>query len=229
MKRIFSISLFVIAFGVALLPNLSFAQGMMGYWGSTLNSSVVQDQEQEEQEGKQFLDGLSNKTTSCAQLQDADFEMIGEYFMGQSIGDTTRHIAMNERMKSMIGEQGEEQMHIAWGKRGSACDTSAVFPPESIGFMPMMLGGWSSPTDINQGSYSMMNFGFAPFGGFGWLFMLIFWGLVILAIIAVVRYGLGKGRMYGGYAKSPLEILQERYAKGEIDKKEFDVRKKDLV
>jgi putative membrane protein len=67
----------------------------------------------------------------------------------------------------------------------------------------------------------MMNFGFIPFGGFGWIFMFIFWGLIIWAIIVLVRGGLGKD-------KSPFEILKERYAKGEINKKEFEEKKKDL-
>ena len=36
--------------------------------------------------------------------------------MGQSIGDTARHITMNEMMKRMMGDKGEEQVHTAWGK-----------------------------------------------------------------------------------------------------------------
>ncbi|OGI68842.1 hypothetical protein A3A05_02400 [Candidatus Nomurabacteria bacterium RIFCSPLOWO2_01_FULL_41_12] len=83
----------------------------------------------------------------------------------------------------------------------------------------------------------MMNFGFTPFGGFSWIFMFIFWGFIIWAIVALVRGGFGKGHMCGhdhgndmlGKDKSPLEILKERYAKGEIDKKEFEDRKKDLL
>ena len=80
-----------------------------------------------------------------------------------------------------------------------------------------------------------MNFGFMPFGGFGWIFMVIFWGLVIWAIISLMRGDFGKGHMCGhdhgdehGKDKSPMEILKERYAKGEIDKKEFEDKKKDL-
>ena len=102
--------------------------------------------------------------------------------------------------------------------------------------MKSMMGGWSSPTGLNQGNNSMMNFGFMPFGGFGWIFMFVFWGLIIWAIIALVRGGFGNSHMCGhdhgvdthGKDKSPLEILKERYAKGEIDKKEFEERKKDL-
>ncbi|MEK7564897.1 MAG: SHOCT domain-containing protein [Patescibacteria group bacterium] len=82
----------------------------------------------------------------------------------------------------------------------------------------------------------MMNFGFTPFGGFGWIFMVVFWGLIIWAIIALIRGSFGRGHMCGhdhgdnthGKDKSPLEILKERYAKGEIDKKEFEERKEDL-
>ena len=82
----------------------------------------------------------------------------------------------------------------------------------------------------------MMNFGYGAIGGFGWIFMIVFWGLVIWAIVALVRGNFGNGHGCGhdhgdgahGKDKSPLDILKERYAKGEIDKKEFDERKKDL-
>src|SRR4030042_5484262 len=109
-----------------------FAQGMVGFPSSSPDNAAIQSQQQEEQEGKQFLDNLNNKTVTCSQLNDSDFEKIGEYFMGQSIGDISRHIVMNNMMKSMMGETGEEQMHIAWGKRGGSCDTAAAFPSAGI-------------------------------------------------------------------------------------------------
>lgn len=67
------------------------------------------------------------------------------------------------------------------------------------------------------------NFGYGAMGGFGWIFMIVFWGLVIWAVVALVRGGGAHGK-----DKSPLEILKERYAKGEIDQKEFEEKKKDL-
>ena len=77
------------------------------------------------------------------------------------------------------------------------------------------------------------NFGYGAMGGFGWIFMVVFWGLVIWAVVVLIRGNFGKGYLtYGddahGKDKSPLDILKERYAKGEIDKKEFEERKKDL-
>ncbi len=231
MKKIFFITTFIFVFGFSLLPSFSFAQGMMGFPSSSSDSAAIQSQQQEEQEGKQFLDNLKNKTFTCLQLKDADFEKIGEYFMGQSIGDTSRHIAMNEMMKSMMGEQGEEQMHTAWGKRGSGCDTSAAFPSQGIGFMPMMqmmMGGWSSPFGSNNSTNNMMNFGFGSFGGFGWIFMILWWVLIIAGIVALIKWLSGQSRSTHDHEKSPLEILKERYAKGEIDRKEFEDKKKDL-
>jgi putative membrane protein len=231
MKKIFFITTFIFVFGFALLPSFSFAQGMMGFPSSSSDSAAIQSQQQEEQEGKQFLDNLNNKTITCLQLKDADFEKIGEYFMGQSIGDTSRHIAMNEMMKSMMGKQREEQMHIVWGKRSSGCDTSAAFPSQGIGFMPMMqmmMGGWSSPFGSNQSNNSIMNFGLTPFGGFGWIFMILWWVLIIAGIVALIKWLTNQSRSIRDHEKSPLEILKERYAKGEIDKKEFEDKKKDL-
>ncbi len=209
--------------GLALVVSGTvFAQGMMGFQSLSSDNATTQSQQQEEQEGKKFLDDLSGKTIACSQLKDAAFDKIGEYFMGQSIGDTSRHIAMNGMMKSMMGEQGEEQMHIAWGKRGSGCDTSAAFSSQVSGFMPMM--------QMMTGGWPMMNFGFSSFGGLGWIFMIFWWMLIIVGIAAFIRWVIGQSRgSYHHDKSSSLEILKERYAKGEIDRKEFEDKKKDLV
>jgi len=94
--------------------------------------------------------------------------------------------------------------------------------------------------------YNMGDFGFL-----GVLLMVVFWTLVIWAVVALVRYLAGgehyrsvHGRMgCCGHDKMPdheskmpglpdnhaMEILKERYAKGDISKEEFETKKKDLM
>jgi len=57
----------------------------------------------------------------------------------------------------------------------------------------------------------------------------LFWALVILAIAALVKSLLG-GSATGGReaAKTALDILQERYARGEIGREEFEQKQRDL-
>jgi len=56
--------------------------------------------------------------------------------------------------------------------------------------------------------------------------MLLFWGLVIAGLVLVVRWLLDPGK----HARfvTALEILKQRYAKGEINKEEFEAKKQDL-
>src|SRR5262249_10795434 len=58
------------------------------------------------------------------------------------------------------------------------------------------------------------------------LMMLIFWGLVIAGLVGGLRWLVGQGRPGG--RDEALEILRQRYARGEIDKQEFETRKRDL-
>ena len=80
----------------------------------------------------------------------------------------------------------------------------------------------------------MMGWGGYGYGGYGmgligWLFMLLFWGLIIVGLVLVVRWLWDRGRPAGGGSDAPLEILKRRYARGEINKEEFDRTKKDLL
>lgn len=58
------------------------------------------------------------------------------------------------------------------------------------------------------------------------LMMLVFWGLIIAGMVIGLRWLIGQGRVSG--RDEAMDILRQRYAKGEIDKQEFDARARDL-
>jgi len=67
-------------------------------------------------------------------------------------------------------------------------------------------------------------------GGMGWPWpmMFIFWIVVIAGIVYFVRSA-SAGRGRGSSVESALDILKKRYAKGEINKDEFEKIKKDIL
>jgi len=193
------------------------AQMMGGFSNAAVDwNEVVEHTAREEREGKELWNKLQTKEVACENLDDEQFGVLGEYFMGQMAGDS--HAAMNAMMIQAHGEEGEEQIHIVMGKRFSGCDTSAAFPAISGGWMPMMNMMWGG-----------VNFGFLPFGGFGWIFMILWWVLIIAGIVALIKWLASQSRGTHNHEKYALEVLKERYAKGEIDKKEFEDKKKDLT
>src|SRR3972149_7614316 len=213
MKRI---NLFIII-GILIFSGFMFTQ--------QVSAQTDDHTAREEAEGKVIWEKLQAKELGCQDLSDDEFGALGEYYMGQMRGDS--HEAMNEMMTRVHGEEGEEQIHIVMGKRLSGCDTSAVFSTEGGGWMPMMQmmwGGWSSPLG-NNATNNMMNFG--GFGFFGWIFMLLWWALIIAGIVALVKWIAGQTKSGAG-GKSALDILKESYAKGEIDKSEFEEKKRAL-
>jgi putative membrane protein len=58
------------------------------------------------------------------------------------------------------------------------------------------------------------------------LFMLLFWGAVIVGIVLGIRWLISQGK--ASQSDSALEILRQRYARGEINKDEFEAKKRDL-
>ena len=73
------------------------------------------------------------------------------------------------------------------------------------------------------------NLGGMGFGGFGlgWTFMIIFWALVILGVVYLIRYLPGNNRKEV-CEETVEDILRKRFASGEITKDEFDEKIKIL-
>lgn len=68
-----------------------------------------------------------------------------------------------------------------------------------------------------------------PMWWWGWAMMammFLFWVLFIVGLVVGIRWLLGKGNE--PKQDSAIEILRQRYARGEINKEEFEAKKKDL-
>jgi putative membrane protein len=93
--------------------------------------------------------------------------------------------------------------------------------------LPLVWGGFSGW----RGGWGMMGPGMM--GGFGWgwlpLLVIVFWGLVIWGIVAAVRSASGRRGCDRSTTESALEVLKRRYAQGEIKKKEYEEKKRDLL
>jgi len=63
------------------------------------------------------------------------------------------------------------------------------------------------------------------FGPLIWLFL---FGLLIVGVVALLRRSGNLGDVPRSRSQTPREILDERFAKGEIDKDEYEDRRKTL-
>lgn len=78
---------------------------------------------------------------------------------------------------------------------------------------PGIMGGWGS-------------------GWFGGIFMIIFWILIVVGLVFLIKWliqSINRRQIGDAGGNRALEILKERYARGEMDRNEFERMKTDLV
>ena len=66
--------------------------------------------------------------------------------------------------------------------------------------------------------------------GFGGVYMILFWVVIIVAVVMLVKWLAGGPSRIDDQPreKSALDILKERYSRGEIGKEEFEQKKRNL-
>ncbi|HEY7322055.1 MAG TPA: SHOCT domain-containing protein [Candidatus Binatia bacterium] len=103
---------------------------------------------------------------------------------------------------------------------------------KQVWYWPFLLAGWLTPDGVlAQGRFYEWHWEMHPMWWWGWglgmmAMMFLFWVLVIVGLIIGVRWLLGISKQ--GKSDSAMEILRQRYARGEINKDEFEAKKKDL-
>ena len=75
-----------------------------------------------------------------------------------------------------------------------------------------MMGGWYHD-GVGWGGWIMMT-----------LAIVAFWGVVVFVVVALFRSANSTGSPDRRGARDPMEILDERFARGEIDEDEYHAR-----
>lgn len=92
----------------------------------------------------------------------------------------------------------------------------------SLMSLPML--AWAQERPYNYGG---MHYMWGPWGIGMMLMMLVFWGLIIVVLVLGIRWLVTQGRE--PRADSALDILRQRYARGEITKEQFEAMKQELT
>lgn len=75
--------------------------------------------------------------------------------------------------------------------------------------------------------------GYGMYGGFGWMGMLVCLAIIVLVVLAIVfivkaLFNRSSNAKSSSVQNRSMDILNERFARGEITKEEYDLIRKDL-
>jgi len=190
-----------------------------------LGVSLVSAHEHDFDETKQLIDS----GIDCDKLTDEQLESIGDYYMEQMHPGEA-----HEMMDQMMGGEGSEslrQVHINMAKR-LYCNED-VGGMMGGGMMNMMMGGNMMGSGGMMGMMNMMGGNmmgnYPSYYSYGYnSFWNILWSIFLIGVIALVIWFIYKLTKKGKGSETPINILQKRYAKGEINKKQFEEMKKEM-
>jgi putative membrane protein len=105
-----------------------------------------------------------------------------------------------------------------------------------LSFWSPALIGAVTPTQLLAQSPYAYSYGHPMWGGgwhawfFGPMMMIVFLAVVVVLVVLLVRWLGGAGHAAPPHpaVKTPLDILKERFARGEIDKEELEERRRVL-
>ena len=160
------------------------------------------------EEGKKLV----GSKISCDKLTNEQLEAIGDYYMEQMHPGEAHKI-----MDDMMGGEDSEslkQVHINMAKR-LYCNDNIY-----IGYGMMGSGGMMGGNMM--GNYpSYYSYGYNNFWN-------ILWPISLIGVIALIIWFIYKLTKKGKESETPINILQKRYAKEEINKKQFEEMRKEL-
>lgn len=164
---------------------------------------------------EQSIDDLDD--VDCDQISDEHFEELGDAVMSLMHPDEEEH----ELMDNMMGGEGSESLearHIWMGKQYLGC-----FSETSTNFRgSMMMGGMMNGYDEYDRGYMMFDdnsYSDIALWFIGFLVLAVLLTLVVIAIRLITKSNM----------PSAIDSLKIRYAKGDIDKKQFEQMKKELL
>jgi uncharacterized membrane protein len=169
---------------------------------------------------------LIGSNASCDKLSQGQLELIGDYYMEQMHPGQA-----HEAMEQMMGGEGSDSLRSAHIQMAlvlycKQTNTTATYGG-MMGMMPIMYRGGLGGGMMAYPYGGMMGYDMMGYFGWGWiiglLFLLLAFTALVLAIFWLYRSIAGTGR-----AIPALEILKQRYARGEITKKQYESMRKDV-
>ena len=163
----------------------------------------------------------SDGTINVNKVSPTMLETLGDAVMEVMIGNT----AIHDQMDKNLGGDGSARLTAFHQRLGY--NYLSGYPN---GMMNLMSGGMMG--NIGGGMMGNWNYGYGMMNSFGWggwifgILCILIIVIIVFFIVKVVKGNKGTGTI--STDDKHLDILKERYAKGEITKDEFDKMKQDM-